>query len=168
MANGLLRRTQDHSWQFAGNLTITARIILADDFEPWRKFVASLLQENPAWEIICEASDGLQAVQKAEQFQPDLIVLDIGLPGLNGIEAAPSILKVSPASKILFLSENRDSDVAAAALSAGGHGYVVKSDGENELLVAIEAVLQGKRFVSSTFAGFDFPNTEGQSRDEIG
>jgi DNA-binding NarL/FixJ family response regulator len=143
------------------------RILLVDDFEPWRTFVASSLKKNPEWQILSEVSDGLAAVQKAEEFQPDLIVLDIGLPKLNGIEAALSIRKVAPNSKILFLSENRSSDIVAAALNAGGHGYVVKSDGANELLVAIEAVLQGKRFVSSTFADFDFPPSEGQSRDEF-
>jgi DNA-binding NarL/FixJ family response regulator len=146
--------------------TRTVRILLADDFEPWRGFVASLLQKNPEWQIICEVSDGLEAVQKAKEFQPDLVVLDIGLPKLNGIEAALSIRKVAPESKILFASENRSSEVLAAALSAGGCGYVVKSDGANELLVAVEAVLQGKRFVSSTFTGFDFTTTEGQSSDE--
>jgi DNA-binding NarL/FixJ family response regulator len=143
------------------------RILLADDFEPWRSFVASLPQKNLEWQIICEASDGLEAVQKAKEFQPDLIVLDIGLPKLNGIEAAPSIRKVAPESKILFLSSNRSSDTAAEALNAGGHGYVVKSDGANELLVAVEAVLQGKRFVSSTFKGLDLTTTEGQSNDEF-
>jgi len=148
-------------------MTRTARIILVDDFKPWRRFVASLLQENPDWQVICEASDGLEAVQKAEEFQPDLIVLDIGLPSLNGIEAATSIRKVAPNSKILFLSENRDSDIAAAALSAGGHGYVVKSDGANELLVAVEAVLHGKRFVSSRFTDFDFTTTERQHSGDL-
>jgi DNA-binding NarL/FixJ family response regulator len=142
-------------------------IILVDDFEPWRSFLASLLQKNPEWQILCGASDGLEAIQKAEEFQPNLIVLDIGLPKLNGIEAAPSIRKVAPESKILFLSENRSAEVVAAALSAGGHGYVVKSDGASELLVAVEAVLQGKRFVSSTFRRFDFTTAERQAGDKL-
>lgn len=94
-------------------------------------------------------------------------MLDISLPTLRGIVAAPSIRKVAPGVKILFLSENRDRDVAAAALSAGGHGYVVKSDSEDELLVAIEAVLQGKRFVSSTFNGFDFTGADWRAGDEV-
>jgi len=145
----------------------TVRILLADDFGPWRSFVASHLQENPEWQAICQASDGLEAIQKAKEFQPDLIVLDIGLPKLNGIEAAPSIRKIAPESKILFLSVNRSLDIAAAALSAGGHGYVVKSDGANELLVAVEGILQGKRFVSSTLKGLDLTTAEGQSSNEF-
>jgi two-component system nitrate/nitrite response regulator NarL len=145
----------------------TIRILLVDDFKPWRSFVASLLLKNPEWQIICQVSDGLEAIQKAQEFQPDLVVLDIGLPNLNGIDAAPSIRNVAPESKILFLSSNRTSEVAAAALSAGGHGYVVKSEAGNELLLAIEAVLLGERFVSSTFTGFDFTATEGHSSGEF-
>ena len=148
-------------------MTPTFRILLVDDFEPWRSFVASLLQKNPEWQIICEVSDGLEAIQRAREFQPDLIVLDIGLPKLNGIEAASSIRNVAPESKILFLSENRSSEIAAAALSAGGYGYVVKSDGASEILRAVEAVLQSKRFVSRTLKGFDFTNTERQSADRF-
>jgi DNA-binding NarL/FixJ family response regulator len=145
----------------------TVRIILVDDFKPWRRFVAALLKENPDWEIVCEAADGLEAVQKAEEFQPDLILLDISLPGLNGIEAAGSIHKIAPDSKILFVSENRDSDIAAAALDAGGNGYLVKSDGATELLVAVETVLHGKRFISSTFIGFELDIPERQSSREF-
>jgi len=148
-------------------MTCTFRILLVDDFEPWRSFVASLLRQNPEWQIICEVSDGLEAIQKAKEFQPDLIVLDIGLPKLNGIEAASSIRNVAPESKILFLSATHSSDIAAAALSAGGHGYVVKSGGASELLMAVEAVLQSKRFVSSIFRGFDFTNAERQSGDRF-
>jgi len=148
-------------------MTSTARIILVDDFKPWRRFVSAMLRENPDWEIVSEASDGLEAVQKAEQFQPDLILMDIGLPKLNGIEAAASIRKVAPGSKILFLSENRFSDVAAAALSAGGNGYVVKSDGADELLMAVETVLHGERFVSSRFTDFDFTSPERQPSGDL-
>jgi DNA-binding NarL/FixJ family response regulator len=145
----------------------TARIILVDDFKPWRRFVASSLEENPDWQIVCEASDGLEAVQKAEELQPDLILLDISLPNLNGIEAAASIRKIAPGTKILFVSENRDSDIAAAALDAGGHGYLVKSDGATELLVAVETVLGGKLFISSTFIGFQLDTLERQSSGEF-
>jgi len=131
------------------------RVLVAEDFEPFRRFVASILQKQPELQIICEVSDGLEAVQKAEELQPDLIVLDIGLPELNGIEAARRIRALSPNSKILFLSENRSWDIREEALRTGAGGYVVKSDAAGELLPAVEAVLKGKRFVSASLAGND-------------
>jgi CheY-like chemotaxis protein len=96
-----------------------------------------------------EACDGAEAVQQAQELQPDLILLDIGLPTLNGIEAARRIRKVSTMSKILFVSGNRSTDVVEEALSTGASGYVVKSNAGSELLPAIEAVLRGKQFVSA-------------------
>jgi CheY-like chemotaxis protein len=95
----------------------------------------------------------LEAVEKAQQLHPDFIMLDIGMPRLNGIEAARRIRKLSPESKILFLSENRSWDIAEEALRTGAGGYVVKSDAASELLPAVEAVLSGKRFVSSSLHG---------------
>jgi DNA-binding NarL/FixJ family response regulator len=133
----------------------TTSILVVDDFEPWRHFVSTTLQKQLTLQIIGEAENGLEAVQKAEQLQPDLILLDIGLPTLNGIEAARRIREVSPTSKILFLSEDRSLDIAEAALSAGAGGYVVKSDAAAELLPAVNAVLGGKRFVSASLAGND-------------
>ena len=129
------------------------RVLIVEDFEPFRRFVASILQKQPELQIICEVSDGLEAVQKAEELQPDLIVLDIGLPKLNGIEAARRIRRLSPNSKILFLSENRSWDIAEEALRMSAGGYVVKSDAAGELLLAVNAVLGGKRFVSASLAG---------------
>ncbi len=131
------------------------RILVVDDYEPWRGFVLTTLQKQPELEIVGEVTDGLQAVQKAQQLQPDLILLDIGLPTLNGIEAARRIREVSPTSKILFLSEDRSPDIAEAALSTGAEGYVVKSDAAAELLPAVNAVLGGKRFISASLAGND-------------
>ena len=104
-------------------------------------------------QIIGEARDGLEAVQIAQQLQPDLILLDIGLPTLNGIEAARRIRDVSPKSRILFVSENRSRDIAEEALGTGAFGYVVKSAAASELLPAVEAVLQDKRFVSVSLTG---------------
>ena len=95
-------------------------------------------------QVIAVASDGLEAVLDAEALQPDLILLDIGLPKLHGIDAARRIRSVAPESKILFLSQESDLDFVRAALSAGGHGYVVKSDAEDELIGAIEVVMEGK------------------------
>jgi len=105
--------------------------------------------------VIGEALDGPSAVLSAQQFLPDLIVLDIGLPGLNGIEVARRIRELHLNSKILFLTENLSQDVAEEALRAGGNGYVVKSDAAGELLLAIEAVLQDKQFVSSSLSRSD-------------
>jgi CheY-like chemotaxis protein len=120
--------------------------------------------------IVGVVSDGLAAVLKAEELQPDVILLDVGLPKLNGVEAARRIRRVAPKSKILFLSQEVDVEVARVALS-DGHGYVVKSDAENELFAAIEAVVQGKKFVSRrlaspTFADHVYPQAIVQLRPE--
>lgn len=104
------------------------RILVVDDYKPWRGFVYSTLQKQAELQVIGEASDGLEAVEKAQELQPDLILLDIGLPTLNGIEAARRIREVSPESKILFVTENRSCDIAEEALRTGAGGYVVKSD----------------------------------------
>ena len=99
-------------------------------------------------QVIGEVSDGLEAVQKAVELQPDFILLDIGLPSLDGIEAARQIRKLVPKSKIIFLTIESSADVLQKALSLGARGYVVKEMAESELLTAIEAVLLGKTFVS--------------------
>jgi DNA-binding NarL/FixJ family response regulator len=124
------------------------RILLVDDFEPYRRFVLSELQPAPEFEVVGHASDGLQAVQRAEELQPDLILLDVGLPVLNGIEAGQRIRQVSPHSKILFISQDSSPDVVEEALRLGAQGYVLKSDAARELLSAIRAIREGKQFVS--------------------
>jgi DNA-binding NarL/FixJ family response regulator len=135
--------------------TSSVRALVVDDFEPFRRFVASVLQELPTVQVICEASDGLEAVQKAEELQPDLIVLDIGLPKLNGLEAARQIRQLSPNSKILFLSQESSADVVQEALGLGAFAYVVKSDAGSELLTSVNAVLRGEKFVGGRFASRD-------------
>jgi DNA-binding NarL/FixJ family response regulator len=140
------------------------RVLVVEDYEPWRRYFSTALQKQPKLQVIGEVSDGLEAVQKAQELQPDLILLDIGLPSLNGLEVARRIRKVSPASTILFVSENRSRDIAEEALSTGASGYVVKSDAGSELLAAVEALLQGKRFVSASISGHDLVEpTEDQS-----
>jgi len=104
-------------------------------------------------QIVGEVSDGLEAVHKAQDLQPDLILLDVGLPSLNGIEAARQIHKLSPKSKILFVSQESSADVVQGAFSLGAAGYVLKTHAAIELLAAVEAVSQGKQFVSSGLAG---------------
>jgi CheY-like chemotaxis protein len=132
-----------------------------DDFEPWRNYLVAKLGENPALEIVGMASDGPEAVLKAAELHPDLILMDVNLPELSGINAAAKIRGLSPESKILFVSQNLDFDVALAALNAGGFGYVVKSDAEGELLTAIEAVMSGERFVSALLGSHDFAGVLG-------
>jgi DNA-binding NarL/FixJ family response regulator len=126
------------------------RVLLVDDNEPFRQFVRATLSVRPELQIIGEASDGLEAVQKAAELQPGLIVLDIGLPSLNGIEAARRIRKLSPNSTILFLSQESSADVVQEALCSGALGFVIKAHAAGDLLVAVEAVLRQDQFVSST------------------
>jgi DNA-binding NarL/FixJ family response regulator len=127
----------------------TQFVIVVDDFEPFRKFIRTTLKARPDIQVIAEVSDGLEAVRKSEELQPDLIVLDIGLPTLNGIEAARRILKVSPHSKILVVSQESSLDVIEEAFNSGAMGYVVKTRVATDLLTAVEVVSQGRRFVSN-------------------
>jgi len=127
------------------------RVLVVEDFEPFRQFIHTTLQETEL-QIVGEAWDGIEAVQKAEELQPDLILLDIGLPFLNGIEAARQIRKLSPQSKILFVSQESSPDVIEEAMNSGAMGYVVKAHAATELLDAVEAVCQGRRFVDNGWA----------------
>lgn len=131
----------------------SVRILVVDDYGPWRDFISNTLKKELGLEVIGSVSDGSAAVEQAQQLKPDLILLDISLPILNGIQAANRIRETSPSSKILFVSENRSVDVAERALSTGARGYVIKSDAARELLPAITAVLEGKRFISASLAG---------------
>jgi DNA-binding NarL/FixJ family response regulator len=129
------------------------RVLVVEDYQPWLQYISSELQKVPNLQAIGEVADGQEAVRQAQELQPDLILLDIGLPTINGIEAARRIREVSPASKILFVTETRSPEIAEEALNTGAGGYVLKSDAARDLLPAIKAVLQGKRFVSAGLAG---------------
>lgn len=129
------------------------RVLVVEDFEPFRRFVCSTLGKRPELQIVGTVSDGLEAVQKAEELHPDLILLDVGLPTLNGIEAARQIRKLSPESKLLFVSQEFSADVVREALSLGALGYVAKAKAGNELLAAVEEVCQGRLFVGAGLAG---------------
>ena len=100
----------------------SVRILTVEDYEPYRRFVSSALQREPELQIVWEATDGPEAVQKAEELKPDLILLDVGLPTLNGLEAARLICKVCPASKIIFLSQESSAQVVEEAFSLGASG----------------------------------------------
>jgi len=130
-------------------------VLLVDDYAPWRDLYSTELQKRTDLRIVAQASDGLEAVQRAEELQPDLVLLDVGLPTLNGIEAARRIREVSPMSRILFASENRSVAIAKEALRTGALGYLSKMDA-TELLPAVQAVLEGKRFLSASFADHKF------------
>jgi DNA-binding NarL/FixJ family response regulator len=127
----------------------SVRVLVVEDFEPFRRFVCSTVGDGSELQVICEVSDGLEAVQKAEELQPDLILLDIGLPNLNGIEAARQIRRLSPQSKILFVSQESSPDVIEEALSFGAMGYVIKAHAGRELLLAMDAAREGRQFISS-------------------
>ena len=112
------------------------RVLVVEDYTAYRRFLVSTMQSRAELQVIGEVADGLEAVQKARELQPDLILLDLGLPGLNGIEAARRIRTLSPHSKILFVSDNQSTDVIEEALRTGALGYVVKSDAARDLFPA--------------------------------
>jgi DNA-binding NarL/FixJ family response regulator len=136
--------------------TSSVRILVVDDFEAWRRGICSLLQTRPELRVIADVADGLEAVQKAKELKPDLILLDIHLPNLDGIEVANRIRQVAPGSKIIFLTQNCNKEMVKAALSTGAQGYVLKTDAKRELFTAMAEVLSGDDFVSSGIERGDF------------
>ena len=127
-------------------------ILIAEDNELWRDFIGLMLRIESSLEIICEVVDGLQAVLIAEQRQPTIALLDIGLPRLNGLDAARSIRERAPNTKIVFLSDYRDVEVVKAALVVGS-GYVLKSDAADDLVTALHSAVRGESFLSRQLAG---------------
>ena len=123
-------------------------VLVVDDFVPWHDFVLRFFDSESDLQISSVAVDGLDAVQKAKELQPDLILMDLSLPGMNGIDATRQILIHSPRSKVLFASEHRDSELIQAAFEVGACGYVLKSDSSSDLILGIRTVLLGQPFVS--------------------
>lgn len=120
-------------------------ILVVDDYEPWRSMLRSQLQTNPDFQVIGEASNGCEAVEKSAALHPDVVLLDIAMPILNGMEAGPKIRRVSPGSGIIFLTQEQDDEIRTAALAAGAEGYVLKSNFEAELTFAIHALLDKRQ-----------------------
>jgi DNA-binding NarL/FixJ family response regulator len=144
------------------------RVLVVEDHEWWRRYISSALEQASQWEIVGAVSDGIEAVQKARDLKPDVILLDVGLPSLDGIQAARRMLAHDPSSRILFVSEQQSLDIAEVALGTGARGYIVKSDVGRELLPAMEAVVEGERFVSGKLAGRGFETTiDGRVAREI-
>jgi len=117
------------------------RVLIVEDFPRYRQFVYSALTSRRDLQVIAEVSDGLEAVEKAVELKPDLILLDIGLPTMNGIEAARRIRALVPNAKIIFLSQETSADVVEEALSTGAQAYVPKAKAGSQLLAAIDAVI---------------------------
>lgn len=126
------------------------RILIVDDSERWRRSVHSLLAQVDGLEVVSEASDGLEAVQKCEQLQPDLVLLDIHLPKMSGFEVARQLSELSPSTKILFLSSYQSSDVMKEALKVGS-GFVVKVDAPRDLLPLVKAMIRDEPFIGFKF-----------------
>ena len=125
------------------------RVLVVDDFEPLREAVRSILAARPELEIIGEASDGPEAVQKAVELKPDLILLDLGLPTMNGIEVARRFRELVPESRIILFTQDSSVDFVEEARRMGASGYVVKAKAGSQLLPAVDAVLSGKQSFAS-------------------
>ena len=144
----------------------SVRILVVEDFPPFLQFISATLATRHDLQVICEVSDGLEAVRKAEELRPNLILLDIGLPSLNGIEAARQIRKLVPESKIIFLTQEFSNDLVEEALRLGAWGYVIKIKAKRDLLAAVETVISGKQFVSGRVAGVVSPRLQTQEPTE--
>jgi DNA-binding NarL/FixJ family response regulator len=133
-------------------------ILVVEDFEPLRQLICNLLRNWSQHAIVDETGDGLESVERARELQPDLVLIDIGLPKLNGIEAAKQIRFIAHNSKIVFVSQECSIEIVREAIRLGAHGYVHKADVYRDLVPAVEAVLAGKQFVSC-----GLPHGEGES-----
>lgn len=126
------------------------RVFLVDDFSPFRDLLRTTLEQMQGFEIVGEAQDGIEAVEKIRELNPDLILLDVGLPNLNGIDVASQVQGFSAHAIILFVSQLCDWDIIEHAFRYGASGYVVKSDAADEFVPAVESVRRGVHFISST------------------
>ena len=127
---------------------MNSRVLVVDDYEPWRRRVAAELVKSGRWRVVGEAADGVEALRAANALQPDIIILDVGLPALNGVDAARRILGDDPGARILFLTAQSSPDIAEAALATGARGYLLKAEAGGKLMLAVEAIAAGAWFIS--------------------
>ena len=143
------------------------RVLIVDDSEPWRRRICSAIEANGRWLLVAEAADGASAVEQARALRPDLILLDVSLPSLDGIAAAQRILAENPASRILFLSAHQSCEIVDAAIATGARGFVVKADAGGELLTAMEAVVDGRSFTSRSVRSTTIEPNRGNARPRV-
>jgi DNA-binding NarL/FixJ family response regulator len=129
------------------------RILAVDDYAPLQRFISEMFEREKDLKIVAMASGGWEAVQIAKALHPDVILMDVSLPEMNGIEATERVREVSPESRVLFLSEHMGRDVIAGAFAAGGMGYVLKSDLLHDLIPGVRAILRGERYLSRSLRG---------------
>jgi DNA-binding NarL/FixJ family response regulator len=128
------------------------RILVADDHEVVRRGLCALLQGQPDWEVCGEAGDGREALEKTQKLKPDVVILDIGMPSLNGLEATRQILKTMPHTKVLILTLHDSDQVVREVLNAGARGFLLKSDAARDLVAAVEALRRDKTYFTSKVA----------------
>jgi len=127
-------------------------LLVADDHEIVRRGIRALIQEQPGWHVAAEANDGRDAVAKATKIQPDVAILDITMPSLNGIDAAMQIAKVSPRTKVLILTVHESDQLSRKAIDAGARGYMLKTDAAFDLITAVSSLLSNKTFFTPSVA----------------
>jgi DNA-binding NarL/FixJ family response regulator len=129
------------------------RIVLADDHAMFRQGVKRILKDADNIEVVGEASDGIELLEVSREKSPDLVILDISMPNLRGLEATREIKMLSPNTKVLILTMHRDKEYVYGAISAGAEGYLLKEDADTELFIAVEKLRQGERYVSPILSG---------------
>jgi DNA-binding NarL/FixJ family response regulator len=144
----------------------SVRILIADDHELFRRGLAAELTQVPGWVVAGEASNGRDAVELAAVLKPDLVVLDLTMPELNGLEAARKIISANPAARVLILTAHESEQLVREVLSAGAQGYVLKSDAGRILIAALQSLLDGRSFFTSNVARMVLDGyLRGESRD---
>lgn len=156
---GLASRDSGTQMEAITGKTSPVRVLVVDDFKPWMNFVQTVLEKVPGFRIVGVAFDGAEAILQSQLLRPDLVLIDISLPLMNGIDAARHIIRLVPDSRIIFVSQKCEPSVVQAAFAAGGQGYVAKFDVVGELLQAMEAVVEGKRYFSRKLLDLDLTET---------